>query len=485
MNISIAYTENKTYPSKNNCFRPSKCYPEMPFPEDISPVPNDVYDMVREVLHLCGLDQEHYGSADWNPLGEIIQPGNKVLLKPNLVMHHNHNQDGIQCLYTQPSVTAAVIDYVIIALKGHGTIIIGDAPMQECQFDLLIKESGYDKLVEYYVEKGIDIQLCDFRNVKTYVEHSVHKLQTASRSRGILVDMTRSSSFQGLSGDQLKNMRITNYDPRILPQHHNQEKHEYLIAEEILQSDVIINLPKPKTHRKAGITACLKNLVGINANKEYLPHHTNEGRHEKGDAYKHRHLVLRAANYLLDRKNILESERKYIQAQILHQPIRILSALGKKVFHEKYSEGSWYGNETIWRTILDLNKALIYADRNGQIQKIPQRRVFHIADMIISGENDGPINPNAKPVGIIMAGGDAVAMDEVITALMGFDWHLIPTLREARKAVPPISGTDCFHIVSNNETWNEKDCDYIRSHVSLQFVPNPGWKEQLMEGKKL
>jgi len=28
-----------------------------------------------------------------------------------------------------------------------------------------------------------------------------------------------------------------------------------------------------KLHRKAGITCALKNLIGINGNKEYLPHH--------------------------------------------------------------------------------------------------------------------------------------------------------------------------------------------------------------------
>jgi uncharacterized protein (DUF362 family) len=30
-----------------------------------------------------------------------------------------------------------------------------------------------------------------------------------------------------------------------------------------LQADVFINLPKPKTHKRAGITGAMKNLVGI------------------------------------------------------------------------------------------------------------------------------------------------------------------------------------------------------------------------------
>src|SRR4029450_3442025 len=41
-----------------------------------------------------------------------------------------------------------------------------------------------------------------------------------------------------------------------------------------MDADVLINLPKFKTHKKVGITCALKNLVGINANKNWLPHHT-------------------------------------------------------------------------------------------------------------------------------------------------------------------------------------------------------------------
>ena len=38
---------------------------------------------------------------------------------------------------------------------------------------------------------------------------------------------------------------------------------EYCISEACLEADVIINLPKPKTHRKAGFTGALKNMIGV------------------------------------------------------------------------------------------------------------------------------------------------------------------------------------------------------------------------------
>jgi len=64
--------------------------------------------------------------------------------------------------------------------------------------------------------------------------------------------------------------RITtqNSPPPIIPR----AKHEYLLSRSVMDADVIINLPKLKTHKKVGLTVSLKNLVGINGDKNYLPH---------------------------------------------------------------------------------------------------------------------------------------------------------------------------------------------------------------------
>ena len=44
-------------------------------------------------------------------------------------------------------------------------------------------------------------------------------------------------------------------------------------------------MPKPKCHRKAGMTSALKNFVGANVRKEFLPHHTMGSIKEGGDEY--------------------------------------------------------------------------------------------------------------------------------------------------------------------------------------------------------
>ena len=69
-------------------FRPTTGYPEYPF-EEIDSGTNAVYDMVRSVFHRMALDEDNYGTADWNPLKTLIEPGNTVLIKPNFVMDHN------------------------------------------------------------------------------------------------------------------------------------------------------------------------------------------------------------------------------------------------------------------------------------------------------------------------------------------------------------------------------------------------------------
>ena len=54
-------------------------------------------------------------------------------------------------------------------------------------------------------------------------------------------------------------------------------RHRYLVARELIEADVVFNVPKLKTHKKAGVTGALKNLVGINGHKAYLPHHRKGG----------------------------------------------------------------------------------------------------------------------------------------------------------------------------------------------------------------
>lgn len=479
--VALVRREIYSYP-QNAPFRPSVSYPEYPF-DEISAQENNVYDMVREGLHLMGLDDENYGTKNWNPLKELIVPGNTVLIKPNLVLHRNGGGEGEDCLFTQPSVVAPMIDYAIKALQGTGKIIVGDAPLQECVFEELISNSGYDKLIAFYKDKGVDIELLDFRNVATYVKGGVHYSQRAQGAdNGVVVALDDLSSFAGLNEERIKNMRITNYDPRILQKHHNTKTHEYNVAKQILEADVVINMPKPKSHRKAGLTSALKNMVGMNANKEFLPHHSNTSLKEGGDAYLHASPVLAKANKMLDKGNMLNAEGKYKAAKACFKKFWKLKAKGAENVQEKFWEGSWWGNDTIWRTIFDLNRILLYADKTGQIRNTKQRKYFIVGDMIVSGQNEGPLEPSPKNVGVIAMGKDAVCFDIAIAAICGFDWHKLPSVREPYERLGGVCEITCGQppvVKSNKPEWNNNSVDDIFCNHSFNFYPVSGWKDVL------
>ena len=406
---------------------------------------------------------------------ELLHPGQTVLIKPNLVSDINYNkQGGTYCLYTQPEVIDPVVEFVCHALKGIGTIVIGDAPVQECNFERI---RGIREIVEKYQNRITDIKLLDLRELVSVVDNGVHKAKINKDAKGKIINLGKDSAFYDEDDNTLEKLRITNYDPRILPKHHKGEIQEYYISEYALKADVIINMPKPKAHRKAGMTGALKNFIGVNIRKEFLPHHTLGSVESGGDEYLKKNIFRAFQSKLLDKKNILESEGDFHYARMLRYPIRALSAV-IKLMGPSYSEGSWYGNDTISRTILDVNRAVLYANKDGVICDAPQRKIIILADMIISGEGEGPLLPSPKPVGMILAGTNSVCFDEVASTIMGFDFKKIPAITRARDAKGRLAlgNGETAVISSNSSKYNGKSTDMLTKFDLLYFKPSSGWK---------
>lgn len=396
--VIITHGDNYRYPYAETNFRPDTAYPEYLFQEDISPEINAVYEQLRQTFILAKYDIQNVGRKEWNPLGRYVHPGDTVLIKPNFVMDYNPTGDGTECLFTQPGLIAAVVDYILIAFQGvFGKIVIGDAPMQECNFDSLKQKSGLDVLVRYYEKKGIDIQLVDFRGLKSTIVRGMHHSVVSETTKGTIIDLGNDSEFKDYSDAEIRKLRITNYDPTFLSKHHAEGKHEYFISDYLLTADVVINMPKPKTHRKAGITGALKNMVGINVRKEFLPHHTMGAKDsEIGDEYQNRDKLKELASAIKDKQNCAMSSGKYSKAQFFKLASQIFIYMDRFFSKDYFLYGSWYGNETISKTICDLNKILMFANKRGIMQEHTQRRLLVIADMIVSGEKEGPIRPSKK-----------------------------------------------------------------------------------------
>ncbi|MCH7871146.1 MAG: DUF362 domain-containing protein [Planctomycetes bacterium] len=147
--------------------------------------------------------------------------------------------------------------------------------------------------------------------------------------------------------------------------------------------------------------------------------------------------------------------------------------------------GNWYGNDTTWRMVLDLNRILMYADSQGTLHGHAVRRFFSVVDGIIGGEGNGPLDPTPKKVGVIVVGGNPVAVDLACVRLMGFDCGRIPIVQRAfdEHSLPLVGfGLDDVVVRSNDPNLTGA-CGAAYDPV-LAFEPHFGWKGHIEAGLK-
>ena len=105
---------------------------------------------------------------------------------------------------------------------------------------------------------------------------------------------------------------------------------------------------------------------------------------------------------------------------------KVVQTLGD---HQDY-EGSWHGNDTVWRMVLDLNRILTNGTAQGVLSGTRMRRVLHIADAIVAGAGDGPLAPVPFPLGVLLAGEHAAALDWVGAWMLGYSPLAIPLVKQ-------------------------------------------------------
>ncbi len=384
-----------------------------------------IHDLLESLFQDAGLASLDTGVADPNPLGRLIRPGDTVVLKPNWVMDRNASGQGTGCLITNPAVIVAVLDYVLRASPGK--VVVGDAPIQGCNLERLMEEGGYNQIKEQFRRLNAPIDWVDFRRTTLDKSKAIWERKTDLRQQEhyVLFDLGSQSLLEPISGGADR-FRVTVYNPDLMRQRHALGKHQYLIAREIVEADVVINLPKLKMHGKAGITGALKNVVGINGNKEFLPHHRAGGADHGGDCYPGASRLKLAGERFLDAANRRSGTANLAFRQFSRVSFKLARSLGE----DANMEGSWYGNDTIWRTCLDLNRILYYGCKDGTLAQTPQRRVLTITDAIICGEGNGPLAPTPRPLGMLTCAANPLAADYLHAYLMGLDWTKIPLLRE-------------------------------------------------------
>ena len=433
--VAIRHVEIADYPAFP--YSPPRCYPEFSTRQEQTDPANQVYEAVRDILADMGLDRDNFNQPTWNPLREFIKSGQRALIKPNWVFHVNPLDGSTESLITHTSLIRAVIDYLILALDQEGTIEIADAPLQGCDFNELLRRNLIMELIDSYRERfpKVTISVLDLR--KTILRKERNRIAGLEKQSGqtgdprgyTLIDLGQESLLTDIQ-DRFERFRVTMYDHRVLHGHHDLEKHEYLISNSVLSSDFILNLPKLKCHNKAGITGALKNLVGINGHKEYLPHHINGCPATGGDQYQHDSCIKPLINRMYDDYWSNLGSRGQVHNTLSAFMIRACCQLPKLLDKDRMLEGGWSGNDTIPRMTLDLNHVLYFYDWNTHgLLPTPVRNVLHIVDGVVAGEGYGPLRPTPKRAGVVLGGLNPLLIDACGAKLIGFDPMKIRLLR--------------------------------------------------------
>ena len=139
--------------------------------------------------------------------------------------------------------------------------------------------------------------------------------------------------------------------------------------------------------------------------------------------------------------------------------------------------GAWHGNDTLWRTIVVLNRILLYARADGSLADTPQRRYVAIVDGIVAGQGQGPLVPDPLPAGVLLLGENAVAVDVVGATVLGMDPARLPQIVRAfdPSPYPLITGTvEDVPVVTDVAEWRG-GLAAVRAH-SLRARPPLGWR---------
>ncbi len=142
--------------------------------------------------------------------------------------------------------------------------------------------------------------------------------------------------------------------------------------------------------------------MGINGNKEYLPHHRLGGTADSGDCYPGKSRIKAIAESLYDFRN---SSASVARSRVVRQALKPLNAILKLRGEDTSLEADLpRGNDTVWRMTLDLNRILIYGKPDGSMSDVPQRKILTRVRMVnIAGQGRGLLAPQPFNLGVISA----------------------------------------------------------------------------------
>jgi uncharacterized protein (DUF362 family) len=496
--IVIRHDSEFGYP-KNPPFNPEEDHPEYPFENHLSTERNRIYSAIRDLFRDLSLDTKNYGSPKWNPLGTWVKRGGKISIKPNWVWDPPYAfeiEESYPATLTHSSLIRAVIDYAYIAVGERGRISVLDSPIEDTNWNRLHKWSGFDEVYRFYKRNtSVPLKLIDIRDLRTI--HSKKALRFGKSRLGfayqqklrgdpegyIQFNLGNKSEFSRNEFDGIDLMRSPQrWTGKYVNDYHNHTNHIYSISRSLLDVDLLINMPKLKHHKKAGVTLSLKNFIGSTNKKIGLPHY-RLGSPPNGDEHPFFKTWSQKVRFAIANFNIRKllgisigyhgDEKRELPCDPSKNPQK---CLGKIRF------GDWYGADTLWRTILDLNKVVLCGDLEGLVHRQRQRNYLSIIDGVVGGELQSPLHPTPVKANLLLASQDPVALDTAATILMGFDPKKILTLVNAYKitdfAFSCQRPDDTKIVINGDETTLTNFNEFVTFNPQYltPFQPSSGWK---------
>lgn len=276
--------------------------------------------------------------------------------------------------YTRPEIVRPLIDMCRIA--GASTIQVADGSYSYSHMQDAFEYTGYANMIRELQLRHSHIPIKTVNLCERDYWQWIHMGNDSFFYNSALADLDLSSLSHLLYKTQYYS---TPDSSGVNPQGHCMGW--YAINKHVLDADVIINVPKLKVHGTAIMTGCLKSFVGCLINNTY--------------------------------------EDTWHAERIPH-------------YNERAKPNDPFSNEILWRAVGDVNKIILYADKNGRLHSSPQRKLLNFIDGIDAAEKGNRSKWSGKLcVGkILMAGTDPVAMDAVACRVMGYDFRAIPSIKK-------------------------------------------------------
>ena len=432
---------------------------------NVNPIFNDSESRSLEALQNLYSNKELLSEC----IEQTIQPflsddlikDKNVFLKPNWVHHDKKVNHDVWCLRTHDNFTLAALEYFL--RRKPKSIVIGDAPVQSCKWELMFSDTFYERIKQLSVFYKTEVVIKDYRRVVFDLGKNVVEGNRSSLDNYTIFDLGKESFLEPISYGRKNPFRVTSYDPARLAMAHGPGYHKYCITHELFDADLVVSMPKIKTHQKAGITAALKNTVGLNGDKDFLPHHRKGGVKIGGDCYPGDNILRRNSEHLYDFANSRRGKYGYWFG------IKLASLLWKLSFPKSTDTeaAGWFGNDTTWRMVLDLNKIALYGTKDGKIMRTKQRHYYSLGDGIIGGQGNGPLDADPLPLGVITFTNHSGMHDVLCGIMMKFDFKRINLLRTVFK----LSEKDNVKLFINSKPSNMEE--FVK--LSIETIPPPGW----------